>query len=166
MRPLRPLRRSLRKRLGQRGAVAVEFAFSLFFLIPLLLGMLDYGYYFWIGVNAVQAANKGLYAATHAPSPTLVPGCSGTAPGILAVTAASGFATAAVAAQMTQGLPAGFAAYTSTPVNDCITVSGSPAWNIQVQVDFPPVVGFLNPWMPASATPGLVRFRSGVLVGN
>jgi len=67
---------------------------------------------------------------------------------------------------MTQGLPAGFAAYTSTPVNDCITVSGSPAWNIQVQVDFPPVVGFLNPWMPASATPGLVRFRSGVLVGN
>jgi len=58
MRPLRPLRRSLRKRLGQRGAVAVEFAFSLFFLIPLLLGMLDYGYYFWIGVNAVQGSRR------------------------------------------------------------------------------------------------------------
>ena len=52
------MRRLLRKRLGQRGAVAVEFAFSLFFLVPLLLGMLDYGYYFWIGVNAVQAATR------------------------------------------------------------------------------------------------------------
>jgi Flp pilus assembly protein TadG len=161
------MRRILRQRLGQRGAVAVEFAFSLFFLIPLLLGMLDYGYYFWIGVNAVQAANRGLYAATHAPTPPLLAGCSGTAPGLAAVTAANAAATLAVTNQITAGLPAGFAAYTTTPVNDCIfPLPTNPAWNIQVQVDFPPVVGFLNPWMPASTIPGRVRFRSPVLVGG
>jgi hypothetical protein len=170
MRPLRPIRRLLRKRLGQRGAVAVEFAFSLFFLIPLLLGMLDYGYYFWVGVNAVQAANKGLFAATHA-APSLVAGCSGTAPGVLAVNAAKLAAQNAVYlgpnAQMgSPRLPAVFSGYVTLPVNDCISAPVDPAWNIQVQVDFPPVVGFLNPWMPASATPGYVRFRTGVLVGD
>jgi Flp pilus assembly protein TadG len=159
------MRRLLRKRLGQRGAVAVEFAFSLFFLIPLLLGMLDYGYYFWIGVNAVQAANAGLRAATTPPG-SLLPTCNGTGAAIAATAAANAAATAAVTAQMTNGLPAGFAAYTTTPVNDCITAPSDPSWNIQVQVDFPPVVGFLNPWMPASTIAGRVRFRTPILVGN
>jgi Flp pilus assembly protein TadG len=163
MRPLRPVRRLLRKRLGQRGAVAVEFAFSLFFLIPLLLGMLDYGYYFWVGVNAAQAANKGLYAATS-QTPNLVAGCAvGSA---AAVAVASAAATTAVTTQMTQGLPAGFAAYTTIPVNDCISAPNDPSWEIQVQVDFPPVVGFLNPWMPASSISGYVRYRSARLVGD
>jgi Flp pilus assembly protein TadG len=157
-------RRSLRRRIGQRGAVAVEFAFALFFLIPLLLGMLDYGYYFWIGVNAVQAANAGLLAATNA-SPKMTT-CDNTAASLAAQAAASAAASAAVTNQMNLGLPAGFAAATTTFVNQCTVGPPNPIWTIQVQVDFVPVVGFLNPWMPPSATQGSVRFRSPKLAGS
>jgi Flp pilus assembly protein TadG len=167
------MRRLLRKRLGQRGAVAVEFAFSLFFLVPLLLGTLDYGYYFWIAVNAVQAANAGLRAA--ASTPGIAPGCNLTAPSTAAVAAATITASNAVTAQLTGG-PVG---HPRTPLttanitllyNRCVTPptgATDPNWQIQVQVDFVPVVGFVNPWMPRNGLPapaaGMVRFRSPIL---
>jgi hypothetical protein len=72
---------------------------------------------------------------------------------------------------MNLGLPAGFAAFTTTPVNGCDSTNAAinPSWQLQVQVDFPPVVGFLNSWMPRNGSPapaaGLTRFRSAVLVG-
>ena len=163
---MKKVRRSLRQRLGQRGAVAVEFAFAMFFLIPLLLAMLDFGYYFWVGVNAAQAASAGLQAATH-QTPALAVGCGNAA----ANTVAAAAATAKVTSQMTLGLPAGFAAYTSTPVNGCDSTNAAinPSWHLQVQVDFPPVVGFVNAWMPRNGSPppaaGMVRYRTGILVG-
>jgi hypothetical protein len=36
------------KRAQQRGAAAIEFALSLTLLIPLIFGILDYGYYFYV----------------------------------------------------------------------------------------------------------------------
>ena len=43
------------ERAHQRGAAAIEFALSLTLLIPLIFGILDYGYYFYIAVTTVEA---------------------------------------------------------------------------------------------------------------
>src|SRR6185295_17037603 len=49
-----------------RGVAALEFALSLTFLVPLLMGMLDFGYYFWVGTNAQEAARAGVREAVKA----------------------------------------------------------------------------------------------------
>ena len=168
---MRNIRRGLRRRLGQRGAVALEFALSLFFLVPLLLGTLDYGYYFWIGVNAMEAAHAGALAAAQTSGLTgcpaaavgsaLAPGSCGTAPNPLT---AKYNACVAVTTQMAH-TPLS-ASYVTLPTNGCLTTPVNPAWQLQVQVDFPPAVGFLNPWMPASSTAGRVRYRSSTVVAG
>lgn len=161
------MRRFLRgrdqRRPKQRGAVAIEFALSLIFIVPLLLGILDYGYYFWIGINAAEAARAGIRAAINSGGITGCPSV-GTA---AAEGVAAGAATAAVRAQMGHVFtPANAASYTTTPTNACRAGAPvSPTWQLQVQVDFPPAVGFLNPWMPASTrTTGYVRYRTGLTV--
>jgi Flp pilus assembly protein TadG len=160
--------RARRRRARERGAVAVEFALSLFFLVPLLLGTLDYGYYFWVGVNAMEAARAGARKAVNSgPGLTsCVGGVMNNNPAIDA-TARSDGATVAIA-QMGHVF-ATPATYT-TVVQTCtlVGVANIPAWSIQVQIDFPPAVGFLNPWMPASPNtstcPGCVRYYTPALV--
>ncbi len=49
--------RFLRRR-GEGGAAAVEMALSLFVLMPLVLGMLQYGWYFFAAQSASSAARE------------------------------------------------------------------------------------------------------------
>ena len=53
------------KRERSRGVAALELALSLVFLMPLLLSTLDYGYYFYIGSNAEDAARAGVRQAVR-----------------------------------------------------------------------------------------------------
>ena len=54
------------RRQRSRGVAALELALSLTFLVPLLMGMLDFGYYFYIGTNAEEAARAGVREAVLA----------------------------------------------------------------------------------------------------
>ena len=45
---------------------ALELALSLTFLVPLLMAVLDFGYYFYIGTNAEDAARAGARALVNA----------------------------------------------------------------------------------------------------
>ena len=45
---------------------ALELALSLTFLVPLMMGMLDFGYYFYIGTNAEEAARASVRALVNA----------------------------------------------------------------------------------------------------
>ncbi len=53
------------KRERSRGVAALELALSLVFLMPLMLSMLDYGYYFYVGSNAEDAARAGVRQAVR-----------------------------------------------------------------------------------------------------
>ena len=53
------------RRQRSRGVAALELALSLTFLVPLLMGMLDFGYYFYIGTNAEEAARAGVREAVR-----------------------------------------------------------------------------------------------------
>jgi hypothetical protein len=53
----------LRRLHRQRGAVAVEFALVLPLLLLLVLGGIDWGYYFFVGEIAANAAREGARAA-------------------------------------------------------------------------------------------------------
>ena len=54
------------RRPRSRGVAALELALSLTFLVPLLMGTLDFGYYFYIGTNAEEAARAGVREAVLA----------------------------------------------------------------------------------------------------
>jgi hypothetical protein len=70
----------LRRLHRQRGAVAVEFALVLPLLLLLVLGGIDWGYYFFVGEIAANAAREGARAAALVR--TGVDPCAG-APGAL-----------------------------------------------------------------------------------
>ena len=55
---------SLRRRRGERGGAAVEFALLVLPLMLVLLGILDYGFYFFVDLVATNAAREGARAAT------------------------------------------------------------------------------------------------------
>lgn len=57
----------LRQRLGNRGAVAVEFALVLPLLLLLVLGGIDWGYFFFVGQIAANAAREGARTAALIP---------------------------------------------------------------------------------------------------
>jgi hypothetical protein len=61
-------RRPLPRRAKSRGVALVELALSLIFLVPLMLGMLDFGYYFYVASSAEEAARAGVRQAARAGS--------------------------------------------------------------------------------------------------
>jgi Flp pilus assembly protein TadG len=169
-RPMR-LRRSLRAKRGkERGAVAVEFALSLFLLIPLLLATLDYGYYFWVGLHAAEAANAGARAGAEIIRSTT---CANLAKvGNLASpvsTTPQNAAFAAKAAIDAEMAKTGLATTTwqTSPggiTQSCQTVSLAPAWSVSVRVDFAPPIRYMLSFMPQSSTAGYTRFISKTVV--
>jgi Flp pilus assembly protein TadG len=145
---------------GQRGAVAVEFALSLFLLIPLLFGMLNYGYYFWVGLNATEgaqmAARSGLM---NGSTPLSACPTAFTTPSLatqqgLALSAAQNYV-----ANKT-GLPTSYVTLVSS-VSGNNACSASPfGWKMAIQVDFPPIAPFTLPFMPASSISGRTKFTT------
>jgi Flp pilus assembly protein TadG len=144
---MRSLRQRRGKRSKSRGAVAVEFALSLFLLIPLLLGMLDYGYYFWVALHATEAAG----AAARAAAQNMGTNC--------ASTTAAAVATAVVNHEMAKTNLTSSSWSTLQNGNNC--ASFNPSWRVQVRVEFAPPASFMLPFMPTSGcAAGNTRFIS------
>jgi hypothetical protein len=157
------------KRERSRGVAALELALSLVFLMPLLLSVLDYGYYFYVGSNAEDAARAGVRQAVRMSA--------GAACGVNgALVKAAGETTAVGSGPTCTGgsaycymneppLSMGGATGYTTVTLTCLPGPPNPTWRINVTVDFPPAIGFVAPWMPASPTTGRVRYRT-MLVSN
>ena len=64
------MRRGRRGRARERGAAVIEFALTLPLLVPLMLFMIEYGHFFWVTLNAVEAAKMGLASAVTQNSST------------------------------------------------------------------------------------------------
>jgi hypothetical protein len=76
----------------QRGAVAVEFALVLPLLLLLVLGGIDWGYYFLVGEIAANAAREGARAGALVPGGGVgVDGCSDIPVGAGAVSVAGNY---------------------------------------------------------------------------
>jgi Flp pilus assembly protein TadG len=141
----------------ERGAAAIEFALSLVLLVPLIFGILDYGYYFYVAVSTVEATR----IAARQIAGQSVGNCASAAATTAATTAA--LATSAGTVYMNQ---IGQGANTTVTAT-CGTTPVNPTWNVKVQVDFRPIVGFLRAGMHASTkTTGYVEFSQTLYVAG
>ena len=144
---------------GQRGVASIELALCLVVLLPLVLGVIDFGYYFYVSVTAAEAAR----VASRTASTSAVGACTNTS----AATAAANAAQSAATGYMTRaGLTS--SVVTTTPTALCQTVGGlTPVWNVAVKVDFSPLIGFARTWMKPSTLggcTGCVTFTQTVFV--
>ncbi|SRR6266700_2176619 len=134
-----PARR--RSRDSQRGAAAVEFALVLPLFLALLMGTIDYGYYFFSDQIVINAAREGARAGT------LVPPASGAG-------AAVGAAGAAAAAYLTGnglGCPGGGTGCitaTSVTVTDLAGIN-TPAVDVVIDYAAVSLTGFTKIILPA-----------------
>jgi Flp pilus assembly protein TadG len=152
--------RDAKRRNPQRGAVAVEFALSLFLLIPLLFGMVNYGYFFWVGLNATQAAQLGAQTGLmNGGSPMTACPTAFTTPSLSTQQTAALNAAQNYVANKT-GLPASYVSLVSS-VSGNNSCQASPfGWKMAIQVDFPPIAPFTLPFMPASTISGRTKFTT------
>jgi Flp pilus assembly protein TadG len=103
----------------ERGAVAVEFALVLPVLLMLLLGLFDYGWYFYCELSVTNAAREGARAGTTVPG-----------------------GDAARAQATALGCLAGSLAAQPTTVN--VVIGGAPTTvTVDVTMHFAPLVGFV-----------------------
>ena len=147
----------------ERGVAAIEFALCLFFLIPLTLAVLDYGYYFYIGLNIVEAQQAGITAAAR----TAVLDCTNAANN----PAKAAAVTAAQLAETTYLTNAGLngtvtlVSTTTAPVCQCAAAATKTCWEIALAADFRPLIGRVGPWMK-SVIAGKARYTAQRLVVN
>jgi hypothetical protein len=152
-----------------RGVAVLEFTLSIVFLVPLMMAALDFGFYFYVGATAEEAARQGLQHALRLGAACTSP--ADCMPGGVLITApASGSGAACLggdAACYMNGPPLsmGTAVYTNVSCS-CSTLPVDPTYTITVQVDFAPAVGTFKPLMPASTlSPNKVRYTA-TLTGN
>jgi Flp pilus assembly protein TadG len=162
-----PNERPTRRRTRSRGVAALEFALSLTFLVPLAGAAVDYGYYFYIGSSAEEAARAGLreailaYQAAAGPT-TACTGGAGAAAAAIVRTDGEAAGTGEAFQVMNQA-PLYMAGNTQVQLT-CDADPVAPSWHITVRVDFSPALGLVTPFMPAG-TPGKIRYRT-TLHGN
>ena len=159
-----------RRRDRSRGVAALELALSLIFLIPLMLGTLDYGYFFYVGANAEDAARAGVREAVRisAGGSCLVTNAAVQLKGTTRATW-TGPTCAGGAAYCTMDQPPlgmGAALGPTTVTLNCLTpptpdVAVNPTWEIIVTVDYLSPLGKRMPWMPATpSTTDKIRYRT------
>lgn len=163
-------RRRRGRRNTSRGVAALELALSLIFLIPLMLGTLDYGYYFYVGANAEDAARAGVREAVRISA-------GGTCAATSATVQAQGTTRATWLGPNCNGgaayctldqppLGMGAASGPATVTLNCLTppapnVAVNPTWEIVVTVDYLSPLGKRWPWMPATpSSPDRIRYRT------
>ncbi len=146
------MRRGRRGRARERGAAVIEFALTLPLLVPLMLFMIEYGHFFWVTLNAVEAAKMGLASAVTQNSSTNAANCADVAR--VATVTQKGHDDAVL--YFTTNAPGLVSA--ATPTVTCVsgTINGAavtnPSWQIIVKMDFPPLIGYRLPWLKASTT--------------
>ena len=157
-----------------RGVAALEFALSLTFLVPLLMGMLDFGYYFWISTTAEEAARAGVREAVRASAGavcgaivTNLAKTNGETPAVGTGSACIGGAAYCYMNEppLSMGGVGGNTAVTLTCLNGGTVPAApvNPTWRIAVQVDFYPATSFFRFMMPQSTiTPGKVKYTATV----
>ena len=153
------------------GVAALELALSLVFLVPLLTGMLQFGYYFYVASHAEEAARAGVREAVLRGG-----NCAG---GALIKTEGEAPATGGTGNACTGGAascymnepPLGLGNPSSTNVTlECFTPTTTPAgpnptWRITVRVDFQAALGAFKSLLPA-APGGKVRYTATVTSTN
>jgi hypothetical protein len=105
----------------QRGAALAEFAITLPIFLALVLGVLEYGYYFYVSVSANNAAREGARQCTL----VALGACGNCEP------------TAAVDYMGKLGLTK----YTSAKAT-CDVNGGAYMYTVGVRVDFPSLTGY------------------------
>ena len=153
------------RRQRSRGVAALELALSLTFLVPLLMGTLDFGYYFYIGANAEEAARAGVREAVRASSGAacLATGAAIKAAGETPATGLPGTGCIGGAAYCYMNDPPlnmGGVGGNTTVLLTCLAAPVNPTWTISVQVDFWPATTFCKWMMPASSTAGKVKYTA------
>ncbi|HLK93989.1 MAG TPA: TadE family protein [Polyangia bacterium] len=141
----RILGRTAAGRSRQRGAAVVEFALCLFILVPMVLAMVDWAYYFYISINIVNAQREGLVAASQVTVTdcTLVANAAAKASAITA-------ATTAEAAYLTNAGITGVTLVNSSPACPCAAAVSNTCWDMSLAADFTPILGWVAPWMKKS----------------
>lgn len=146
------------KRSRSRGVAAIEFALLLPFIAVIVLALVDYGYYFYIGVNATEAARTAAVQATATAAamnagagPT---GCGDTNIGLVTNAATAtppGAPAVAAKAYMTAQVNATIGSDTVATVTCAMTTTGNQlAFSTQVQVTFAPPSGTVHFGLPRS----------------
>ena len=158
-----------------RGVAVLEFTLSLVFLVPLLMATLSFGYYFYIGSNAEEAARQGLGQALAMATPCAgLPGPPVCAAAVAAAVTAPAVGTppsspctslgAAACYMNADPLNLGTAANTTVTCL-CATGPTNPTYTIGVQVDFIPAVEYFRSLFPAGTAPRTIRYTA-TLAGN
>ena len=148
---MRPnLWRTKASRSRELGVAAIEFALLMPFIAVIVLALVDYGYYFYIGINATEAARAaGVQAsatagALHGGTGPL--GCT-TSPRSAPAQAAKDYMTAQV-----NGTIGG----NTTATVVCSTAGSGPTskivFSVQVQVLFAPPSGTVHFGLPRSGS--------------
>lgn len=133
-------------------------ALSMLLLLPLIFGMIDFGYYFFVATTASEAARVGARYASRSSVGT----CASAAATTMTTNAQNEVTTYMTRAGL------GTSVVTTTALATCTTVGTlSPAWQLEVTIDFAPPIGFLRSLMKQSTTPGKVRYyQKVVLLGS
>jgi len=173
---MRQRQRATRDR--SKGVAVLELTLSLVFLVPLMMATLDFGYYFYVGANAQEAARQGVLQAVSVAGGC--PGPVGTETNCNAAVAnivtkmASGTGTACASASPPPVTPPAASCYLNSPPLGLGTASNltvtckctpqagpaPPYFKMQIQVDFRPAIGFFRYLMPAGTAPGTVRYTA------
>ena len=125
-----------RRRDRQRGAAAVEFALVLPILLLLVLGAIDWGWYFFIDQMVTNAAREGARAGTLLPPPP---------------TSTSGQAVSAAGAAANAYLTRVRLSATGVDAS-FTTVDGTDAVQVTIRYPVGSLTGFLSRFVPANAT--------------
>jgi Flp pilus assembly protein TadG len=124
-----------RRRGRERGIALLEFALTFPVLLILVLGMMEYGHYFYVAVSANNAAREGARQCTLKS----LGACGVCNP------------TAAVDYMKTIGMGS-----RTTASASCATQAGTLMYTVRVAVDFPTLTGYppILGAMPLSTTAG------------
>ncbi len=128
-----------------------------------MLGVADYGYYFYIALNVVEAQHAGIMAASQ----TTVNDCTLSANSAAKANAITNAENAESAYLTAAGLSSTvtIVGTTGDPVCQCPDATTVTCWQISLSVDFRPIIGRVMPWMK-SVTPGKARFTAHKMVVN
>jgi Flp pilus assembly protein TadG len=156
-------KKSTVNRSRQRGVAALEFALLLPILIMLSLCTLDYGYYFWVGINATEAARAASMTASSQAA-TKNAGAGITLCTDLTVPSVVTAAQTAATDYMKNNMNTTMQGYTTATVT-CTTQAPvvGIVWKTVVNVDFPPPSGVMHFGLPNSSTAGHILFPTKAL---